>query len=150
VHAKRWCEEGWYTSESPKVRWVVNEGIYSSDPQGTRGCLQSLMKNCSSGETSVGMYKLKEAIEKFCSDLLASHQRKCECALAGMVTWRFSSCRKVMESLLVGTRCKPLQSINYHDRHALGYERFGVLTGLVGFEMVWISYVWMGNHSGQL
>jgi hypothetical protein len=28
---------------------------------------------CSSGETSLGMYKLKEAIEKFCSDLLASH-----------------------------------------------------------------------------
>jgi hypothetical protein len=48
------------------------------------------------------MYKLKEAIKKFCSDLLASHQRKCECALAGMVTWRFSSHRKVLESLLVG------------------------------------------------
>jgi hypothetical protein len=55
-----------------------------------RGSL-SLMENCSSGETSVGMYKLKEAMKKFCSDLLASHQRKCECALAGMVTWRFSS-----------------------------------------------------------
>jgi hypothetical protein len=48
------------------------------------------------------MYKLKEAIKKFCSDLLASHQMKCECALAGMVTWRFSSHRKVLESLLVG------------------------------------------------
>jgi hypothetical protein len=31
------------------------------------------MENCSSGETSVDMYKLKEALEKFCSDLLASH-----------------------------------------------------------------------------
>jgi hypothetical protein len=82
---------------------VVNEGSYSLDPQGTRGGLQSLMENCSSGETSVGMYKLKEAMEMFCSDLLASHQRKCECALVGMVTWRFSSCRKVMESLIVGT-----------------------------------------------
>jgi hypothetical protein len=51
----------------------------------------------------VGMYKLKEAMEKFCSDLLASHQRKCECALAGMVTWKFSSRRKLMESLLEGT-----------------------------------------------
>jgi hypothetical protein len=30
------------------------------------------MENCSSGETSVGMYKLKEAMEEFCSDLLAS------------------------------------------------------------------------------
>jgi hypothetical protein len=58
---------------------------------------------CSSGETSVGMYKLKEAIEMFGSDLLASHRRKCDCALAGMATWRFSSHRKVMESLLVGT-----------------------------------------------
>jgi hypothetical protein len=60
------------------------------------------MENCSSGQTSVGMYKLKEAMKMFYSDLLASHQRKCECALAGMVTYRFSSRRKVMESLLVG------------------------------------------------
>jgi hypothetical protein len=68
------------------------------------------------------MYKLKEAMEKFCSDLLASHQRKCDCALAGMATWRFSYRRKVMESLLVGTGYKPLQSVNYHDSHAHGYE----------------------------
>jgi hypothetical protein len=96
------------------------------------------------------MYKLKEAIEKFCSDLLASHRRKCDCALAGMATWRYFSHRKVMESLLVGTGYKLLQGINYHDSGALGYERYGVLTGLVGFEMVWIGYVWMGNYSGQL
>jgi hypothetical protein len=56
----------------------------------------------------LGMYKLKEAIEKFCSDLLASHRRKCDCALAGMTTWRFFSCRKVMKSLLVGIGYKPL------------------------------------------
>jgi hypothetical protein len=74
------------------------------------------------------MYKLKEAMEKFSSDLLASHQRKCECALAGMVTWRFSSRRKVMESLLVGTGCKPLHSVNYHDSHAHCYEQSGILT----------------------
>jgi hypothetical protein len=61
------------------------------------------MANCSSGEISVGMYKLKEAMDKFCSDLLTSHQRKCGCALAGMAIWRFSSRRKVMESLLVDT-----------------------------------------------
>jgi hypothetical protein len=54
---------------------VVNEGIYSLDPHGTRGGLLSSLDNCSSGETSVGMYKLKEGIEKFCSDLLASHHR---------------------------------------------------------------------------
>jgi hypothetical protein len=129
---------------------VVNEGIYSLDPHGTRGGLQSLMENCSSGEISVGMYKLMEAIEKFCSDLLVSHRRKCDCALAGMTTWMFFSHRKVMESLLMGTGYKPLQSVNYHDSHALGYEWSGVLKGLVGFEMVWIGYVWMGNHSGQL
>jgi hypothetical protein len=108
------------------------------------------MENCSSGETSLGVYKLKEAIEKFCSDLLASHRRKCDCALAGMATWRFFSCRKVIASLFVGTEYKPLQSVNYHDSRALDFERSGVLTGLVGFEMVWIGYVWMGNHSGQL
>jgi hypothetical protein len=108
------------------------------------------MVNCSSGESSVGRYKLKEVIEKFCSDLLDSHRRKCDCALAGMATWRFFSRRKVMELLLVGTGYKPLQSVNYHDSCALSYEQSGVLTGLVGFEMVWIGYVWMGNCSGQL
>jgi hypothetical protein len=86
------------------------------------------MEICSSGETSVDMYKLKESMEEFCSDLLASHQRKCECALAGMATWRFSSRRKVMESLLVGTGYKPLHSVNYHDNRAHGYEQSGVLT----------------------
>jgi hypothetical protein len=89
------------------------------------------MENCSSRETSVGMYKLKEAIENFCSDVLASHRRKCDRALAGMATWRFFSHRNVMESLLVGTGYKPLQSVDYHDSRALGYERSGVLTGLV-------------------
>jgi hypothetical protein len=55
-----------------------------------------------------------------------------------------------MESLLVGIGYKPLQSVNYHDSRALGYEWSRVLTGLVGFEMVWIGYVFMGNRSGQL
>jgi hypothetical protein len=55
-----------------------------------------------------------------------------------------------MKSLLVGKGYKPLQSVNYHDSHAHGYEWSGVLTRLVGFMMVWIGYVWMGNRSGQL
>jgi hypothetical protein len=55
-----------------------------------------------------------------------------------------------MKSLLVGIRYKPLQSVNYHDSHAHGYEWSGVLTGLVGFGMVWIGCVWLGNHSGYL
>jgi hypothetical protein len=108
------------------------------------------MENCYSGETSVGMYKLKEAMEEFCSDLFASHQRKYDCALAGMAIWRFSRHRKVMESLLMGTGYKSLQSVNYHDSCTHCYERFGVLAGLVGFGMVWISYVWLVNCSGQL
>jgi hypothetical protein len=86
------------------------------------------MENCSSGETSVGMYKLKKAMDKFCSDLLASHQRKCGYALAGMATWRFSSHRKVMESLLMGTGYNSMQSVNYHDSYAHSYEQSGVLT----------------------
>jgi hypothetical protein len=86
------------------------------------------MENCSSGETSVGMYKLKEAMEKFYIDLLASHQRKCDCALAGVAIWRFSSRQKVMELLLVGIGYKPLQSLNYYDSRAHSYEWSGVLT----------------------
>jgi hypothetical protein len=81
------------------------------NPQGTRGGLQRFMENCSSGETSVGMYKLKEAMEKFCSDLLTPTPKKCDCALAGMATWRLFSHLKVMDSLLVGIGKKPLQSV---------------------------------------
>jgi hypothetical protein len=44
-----------------------------------------------------------------------------------------------MESLLLGTGYKPLHSVNYHDNRALGYERSGVLTELLGFEVVWIG-----------
>jgi hypothetical protein len=131
ARVKWWCEEAWYT---PGARWLVNRGIYSSNPQDTR----------------VGMYKLKEAIEKFCNDLLALHQRKCDCPLAGMATWRFSSHRKVMKSLLMSTWYKSLQSVNYHDSCAHSYEGSRVLAGLVDFGMVWIGYVWLVNHSGQL
>jgi hypothetical protein len=86
------------------------------------------MKNCSSGETSVDMYMLKKFMEEFYNDLLASQQMKCDCALTGMATWRFSSHQKLMESLLVGTGYKPMQSVNYHDSRAHGYERSEVLT----------------------
>jgi hypothetical protein len=55
-----------------------------------------------------------------------------------------------MKSLLMGTEYKPLQSVNYHDSCAHGYEQSEILTGLVGFWMVWIGYVWLVNHSGQL
>jgi hypothetical protein len=72
-------------------------------------------------------------MEEFCSGLLTSHQSKCYCALADMATRRFSNRQKVIESLLVGTGYKPLQSVNYYDRCAHGYEQSGVLTRLVGF-----------------
>jgi hypothetical protein len=79
------------------------EGLLFGSTWHKRGSLEFNGENCSSDESSVGMYKLKEAIENFCIGLLASHRRKCDCALAGMATWRFFSCRKVMETLLVGT-----------------------------------------------
>jgi hypothetical protein len=40
----------------------------------------------------------------------------------------------------MGTGYKPLQSVNYYDSRAHSYERSGVLAGLVGFGMLWISY----------
>jgi hypothetical protein len=55
-----------------------------------------------------------------------------------------------MKSLLVGTGYKTLQSVNYHDSRAHGYERSEVLTGLMDFGMVWIGFVWLVNCSGQL
>jgi hypothetical protein len=57
--------------------WRTRE-IYSSEPQGIRGgSLEMNGYNFSSDETSVDMYKLKEAMKKYCSDLLTIHQRKC-------------------------------------------------------------------------
>jgi hypothetical protein len=46
----------------------------------------------------------------------------------------------------VGVGYEPLQSVNYHNSHAHGYERFGVLAGLVGFwdGLDWICLV--GNR----
>jgi hypothetical protein len=80
-----------YTPESPRAGCVVNKGGTPQNHQAQEGSLELNGYNCSSGETSVGMYKLKEATENSCSDLLASHQRKYNCSLAGMTTWRFSS-----------------------------------------------------------
>jgi hypothetical protein len=48
---------------------------------------------------------------------------------------------------------KPLQGVNYHkplhDTN-LDYEQSGVLARLVGFGMVLIYYVWLGNQSRYL
>jgi hypothetical protein len=67
------------------------EGLLFGSTWHKRGSLEFNGENCSSDEASVGMYKLKEAIEMFRIGLLASHRRKCDCALAGMATWRFFS-----------------------------------------------------------
>jgi hypothetical protein len=42
------------------------------------------MENCSSGE-------------KFCSDLLASHRSKCDCALESMATWGMYKLKEAIE-----------------------------------------------------
>jgi predicted RNA-binding Zn-ribbon protein involved in translation (DUF1610 family) len=62
------------------------------------------MVNSSSDETLVGFYIMEEAMEKSCSDLLATHQRDHACALVGMTTWRFSSCRK-SETVYTSNSC---------------------------------------------
>jgi hypothetical protein len=54
-----------------------------------------------------------------------------------------------MESLLVGTGYKPLQSVYYHDSHAHDYEQSRVLIGLVDFGMVWIGYFWLSIAVGN-
>jgi hypothetical protein len=40
----------------------------------------------------------------------------------------------------VGTRCKPLQSVNNHDSHAHGYERSRSPHMISGF---WDGLVWL-------
>jgi hypothetical protein len=55
-----------------------------------------------------------------------------------------------MESLLMGKGYKSLQSVNYHNSCAHGYERFEILAWLMGLGMIWIDYVWLVNCSGQL
>jgi hypothetical protein len=70
------------------------------------------MDNCSSGEISVGMYKLKDAKEKFCSDHLVSHHRSMIVPYRAWQHGGFFSHQKVIKSLLMDTGHKPLQSVN--------------------------------------
>jgi hypothetical protein len=70
VRAKWWCEEGGYTSELLRATCVGNRGdLLIRTTRHKRGSLELNGYNCSSDETLVGMYKLKEAMEKACSDL---------------------------------------------------------------------------------
>jgi hypothetical protein len=67
-------------------------------------------------------------LEKLCGDLMAVHQRKC--TLSKMET----SSRLASDEItnLWGKVVQPLQSVNCHDSHAHGHERYGPFTRLVG------------------
>jgi hypothetical protein len=41
----------------------------------------------------------------------------------------------------VGKVVQPLQSVNYHDSHAHGHERYGPFTLLVGLVLLGLSLV---------
>jgi hypothetical protein len=103
--------QGIHQNRRERDVWGNKGDLHLGNTCHKRGSLELNDYSCFSGETSAGMYKVKEAKEKSCSDFLASHQRKCDCALAAMATWRFSSRLKVMKSLLVDTEYKPLQSV---------------------------------------
>jgi hypothetical protein len=68
------------------------------------------MENYSNGEISVGMYKLKEAIEKFYSDLLISHRRKCDYVLAGVTICSCGGARKWLVPVNAATIVMLLES----------------------------------------
>jgi hypothetical protein len=53
--------------------------------------------------------------------------------LASMAWWRFSTRRKVMKSLLVGTGRYLCKVYNYHDSRACSYKRSGILSRLDGY-----------------
>jgi hypothetical protein len=82
---------------------VVQEGPYGMAIYGGN------LSNCERGPMGGNLwqsktYKLELTFVNACSDLLVSHQMKCDCAWPAWYSWRFSSRQKVMKSLLVGTR----------------------------------------------
>jgi hypothetical protein len=64
-----------------------------------------------SGETSMGTVKLGEAIEKPCSDLLGSDQRKCDCSWPAWWTGDVSHLETGDEITTHGECVQPLQSV---------------------------------------
>jgi hypothetical protein len=56
-------------------------------------------------------YKLGETIEKACSDILASHQRKCECAWPAWEKGDVSHLETGDEITTHGECVQPLQSV---------------------------------------
>ena len=72
------------------------------------------------GETSVGTYKLEEAIEMPCSDCPRIHQRKCI-----RVSVRTTSIRRLRSITTHGECVQPLQSVNCLDSRVHDHERNG-------------------------
>jgi hypothetical protein len=78
VCAKWWCKEGRVYARIARIEICGEQGdLLLGTTWDKRGFLELNDHNCSSGETSVDMYKLEEAVVKSCSDILAMHQRKC-------------------------------------------------------------------------
>jgi hypothetical protein len=69
-----------------------------------------------SSETSKCTVKLGEAIEKSCSDLLASHPRKCECAWPAWQNGDISHLEIGDEITTHGECVQPLQSVKLSRR----------------------------------
>jgi hypothetical protein len=45
-----------------------------------------------------------------------------------------------MKSLIIGTGCYLCKVYNYHDWHAYGYKRSGILSGLAGLGWEWYCF----------
>jgi hypothetical protein len=62
-----------------------------------------------------------------------------------MVERRFSSHRRVMKSLCVGTGCYLCKVYNYYDSRACGYKRSGILPRIKGMVWEWDGLIWFGT-----
>jgi hypothetical protein len=101
-------------------------GNLSNCKRGMRLSLYPIGRNLWQSRT----YKLELTFLKVCSDFLASHQRKCDCAWPVWQNGDSNLCRVY----------------TYHYSHAYGYKRSMILTGLVGIDLVWL---WMGISLGE-
>jgi hypothetical protein len=77
VRAKWWCEEGGVYVGIIRTYMCGEQGGFTPRNHMVEEGVSRKWYNSSRDETSVGMYKLEEAMEKSCSDLFPIHQRKC-------------------------------------------------------------------------
>jgi hypothetical protein len=78
IRAKWWCEESRVYAKIVRIEMCGEHGdLLLRTNRHKRVSLELNGYNCSSNETSVHIYKLKEDMENSYSDLLAIHQRKC-------------------------------------------------------------------------